>query len=215
MRASMNLGRLHEATQFRLDTLLRFYQEPSIGSKQESAKLSYIAVELDNLNVAVLREFTVSTLREAKTCNGARIKVKNKIDNEKEIASYILSITNSVKYMKLKSPKTIERDQEQAIRDPKQIEPILIDSKASNLPSLQSALALNATVFQAVKPFRHFYAHRCFDTYKKAVSRSRAMGILNPKHPDRTLTTILPGRPHSILEDWIIEAKLFYELLMH
>jgi len=211
----MYLGRLNDAAQYRLERLHRLYN--TIGTlpvPQQSLRLAYISIELDNLNICALREFTISTIRGAKTTTGKKIKVNTILGPEEEIGAYMLSITNSVKYKNLKSPNRIKRTDEQTIRDPKEIEKILVASAASNLGSLQNALALNSNLFRDLKFIRHFYAHRSKDTFVKASLNAAMMGIQNPNHPDEILRHIVTGRPHSVLEQWIVEAKFFYQLLM-
>lgn len=215
MRASMHLGRLHGATQYRLKRLHDLYKTiDTLPEQQQSIRLAYIAIELDNLNICALREFTISTIRKAKTSTGRRISVNRSLGPAEEIGAYILSVVNQVKFKKLKTPARIERIEEQTIRDPKEIEKVLIDCTASNLPSLQNALSLNSNLFRDIKFIRHFYAHRSKDTFIKASSNAASMGILNPHHPDQILKHVVIGRPHSILEEWLMEAQIFYELLM-
>lgn len=211
----MHLQRLHDATQYRIKRLHDLYKSiDTLPRSQQSPGLSYIAIEFDNLNISVLREFTISTIREAQTTKGRRIKVNHSIGPEKEISAYVLSVVNQVKYNKLKKPKSIQRTDEQTIRDPKEVEKILNHCGASNLPSLQNALSLNSSLFRDIKPIRHFYAHRNKDTFAKAVTNAASMGVFNPRHPDQILRHVIHGRPHSVLEEWLIEARLFYQLLM-
>lgn len=215
MQASMHLQRLQDATQYRIKRLHELYT--SIGAlprSQQSPGLSYIAIEFDNLNICALREFTISTIREARTTKGRRIKVNQSFGPEGEVCAYVLSVLNPVKYKKLKNPKSIQRTDEQTIRDPKEIEKVLSHCGASNLPSLQNALSLNSNLFRDIKPIRHFYAHRNKDTFTKAAKNAASMGVFNPKHPDQILRHVTLGRPHSVLEEWLIEARLFYQFLM-
>lgn len=215
MRASMHLARLHNATQKRIKRLSdRCKSIHSSPETNRSLTLSHITIELDNLNIITLREFTISTLREAKTTSGKKIQVNKPIGPEEEIGAYMLSVLNSVKYKKLKSPKSIKRTEEPQVRDPKEIEKILIDCSASNLGSLQNALSLNTSLFRDLKYIRHFYAHRCKDTFIKASNNATKMGILNIRHPDQILQHILHGRPNSVLEEWLSDAEIFYDLLM-
>lgn len=215
MRASMHLGRLNAATQYRLKRLHDLYKTiDTLPKQQQSIRLAYIAIELDNLNICALREFTISTIRKAKTSTGRRISVNRNLGPAEEIGAYILSVVNQIKFKNLKNPARINRIDEQTIRDPKEIEKVLIDCAASNLPSLQNALSLNSNLFRDIKFIRHFYAHRSKDTFIKASSNAASMGILNPQHPDQILKYIIVGRPYSVLEEWLMEAQIFYELLM-
>ncbi|KAB0507609.1 hypothetical protein [Pseudomonas moorei] len=215
MRASMNLGRLNDATQYRLERLHRLHRSlGALSVDQQSMRLAYISIELDNLNICALREFTISTMRGAKTTKGNKITVNNVLGAEDEIGAYILSIANSVKYKNMKFPARVKRTDEPTIRDPKETEKILVASGASNVVSIQNALALNTNLFRDLKHIRHFYAHRCKDTFGKASANAASYGVRNPNHPDDILRYVVTGKPHSVLEQWIVEAKFFYDLLM-
>lgn len=214
MRASMNLGRLNDAAQYRLERLHRLHRNLAVlDPSQQSQQLAYITIELDNLNICALREFTISTVRGAKTTKGHKVSVSNLLGPEEEIGAYILSILNSVKFHKMKNPVRIKRTDEPTIRDPKETEKILMAAGASNLNSLQNALALNTNLFRDLKYVRHFYAHRCKDTYIKACSGCASIGPPKPKHPDDILRHVVTGRAQPVLEQWIMEAKFFYHLL--
>ncbi|WKY30268.1 hypothetical protein [Pseudomonas donghuensis] len=215
MRASMHLGRLNDAAQYRLERLQALYNTMGgLPVPQQSRRLAYISIELDNLNICTLREFTVSTIRGAKTTTGKRITVNQRMGPDDEIGAFILSVVNSVKYRKLRNPVKVQRTQEQTIRDPKEVEKVLVACGASNLPSLQNALSLNSSLFRDIKFIRHFYAHRSKDTFIKASANAASMGIHNPSHPDQILKYVVTGRPHSVIEEWLVEAKIFYQLLM-
>lgn len=210
----MNLGRLNDAAQYRLERLHRLHNNlTTLKPSQQSQQLAYIAIELDNLNICALREFTISTVRGAKTTKGHKISVSNLLGPEEEIGAYMLSILNSVKFQKMHSPTTVKRTDEPTVRDPKETEKILVAAGASNLNSLQNALALNTNLFRDLKYVRHFYAHRCKDTYLKACSGCASIGLQDPEHPDDILRYVVTGRAQSVIEQWIGEARLFYHLL--
>lgn len=215
MQATGNLIKLQTAAQRRIQRFRSAYHSiPSRPNSDGRLILSHIAIELDNLNIATLREFTISTLRRAKTVTGVAITVNQNFGAEAEIGAYILSILNTVKYSKMHSPVSIKRTDEPTIRNPKDTEKILVSCGASNLPSLQNALALNTNLFRDLAPIRHFYAHRCSDTFHKVCIKANSFGLANIRHPDELLQNILAGRPHSILEDWLVDAEIFYDLLM-
>lgn len=210
----MNLGRLNDAAQYRLERLHRLYNNiAALTPSKQSQQLAYIAIELDNLNICALREFTISTVRGAKTTRGHKVSVSNILGPEEEIGAYMLSILNSVKFQKMNNPVRIKRTEEPTVRDPKETEKILLAAGASNLNSLQNALALNTNLFRDLKYVRHFYAHRCKDTYLKACSGCASFGPQTPQHPDDILRHVVTGRAQSVLEQWLMEAKFFYQLL--
>ena len=215
MRAAMDLRRLYDATSLRIAYLRSLLGSMSVlPPRHQSIQLAYVAIELDNLIIGSLRAFTISTMRKARTVNGKSITVNTSVQSEQEIGAYVLSILNVVKFKKLKHPLRIVRTDEPTIKDPKEIEKVLAACGASNLPSLQNALSINSRIFRDVKFVRHFYAHRGADTFAKAASHAASMGILNVKHPDEILRYVAPGRPLPVIDEWLVDAELFFGLLM-
>ena len=171
-------------------------------------------IELDNMCISALREFTISTLRRARTVTGHRVSVAGKFGAEQQIAAYIMSVVNAVRFANKQNPTTLRRDEEQTIRNPKDTEKILISCSATNLPSLQRALSLNATFFRDLPTVRNFYAHRNSDTWRKVQNKALALGVSPVTHPDELVRASLAGRPVTVFEDWLAEAQLFFEELM-
>lgn len=145
---------------------------------------------------------------------GHRITVNRQFGPEPEIAAYILSVVNSVRFTHIRMPISLRRDEEQTIRNPKDTEKILISCAATNLPSMRNALSLNASVFRDLSTVRNFYAHRNENTWKKVRDKAQALGIGSVVHPDDLVQSSILGRPLSLFEDWIAEAELFFDELM-
>lgn len=215
MRPSNHMARLHSATQYRLRRFLRLYRSSNfLPRPQQAIQLSHIVIEFDNLNISTLRGFTISTLRGAKTVAGNRVNVVGQFHSEEQIGAYILSVLSPMRFRRMRFPNVVQRTEEITVRDPKDTEKVLLSSSASNLTSLQSALALNSSLFRDLKHLRHFYAHRNSDTFAKAKTFGVSLGLVNLSHPDEILNHVQTGRSLSLLEEWILEAQLFYELLM-
>lgn len=215
MRATSDLAKLYDAVLYRIKKIRKFYW--SLPSRPEGDKdlvIAHCVLELDNMAICALREFTVSSLGRARTVAGHRISVNRSFHSEGEIGAYILSIINSVKYNSWNKPSSIRRNEEPTIRDPKETEKILMDCAASNLSSLQRALALNVGLFRDIATLRNFYAHRNKDTWRKVSNKARDMGVLGARHPDDLVQAIAAGRPVPVFEDWVAEAELFFEELV-
>ncbi len=215
MRAASDLRKLHSAVQYRINRIKYRYISVLKGPKENHDLLiAYCVIELDNMAISTLREFTVSCLNRARTLNGHRITINKSFNNEKEISAFILSIINTVKYGKIGAPKLIDRDKEPTVRDPKDIEKILSTCNASNLPSLRTAISLNTGIFRDLATLRNFYAHRNEDTWKKVRNKARDIGVSPIQHPDEIVQATILGRPVSIFEDWLAEAAIFFDELM-
>ena len=213
MRATSDLEKLRTACTGRLLRIRKaFSSVPTLSAQEKSRVLAFSVIELDNLVISTLREFTISTLQRARTASGARISVNRKFGGEQEVAAYMLSVVASVTFQRLGSPLTISRKDEPRIRDPRLIERILLSCSASNTTALQNALALNTSLFSDLATIRNFYAHRNEDTWHKVRNKARSFGALRLKHPDELMLHYLPMRSVSLLQDWLDDTELFFEL---
>jgi len=214
MHCGLDLTKLHDAAQYRLMRIkFRYTSTSRLPREDHGLVISYVVLELDNLIISTLRQFTISSLRRARTVRGHRVSVNHDFGPEGEIGAYVLSILNTAKYNRHK-PITIKREDEPTVRNPKETEKILMSCGASNLPSLQKALALNATVFRDIATVRNFYAHRNENTSTKVRNQARNIGIPVIRHPDELVKGVIIGRPVSVFEDWLTDTQLFFEELM-
>lgn len=215
MRASSDLRKLHSAVQYRISRIkYRYISVLKCPKENNDLLITYCVIELDNMAVSTLREFAISCLKRARTLNGHRITINTSFNNEKEISAFILSIINTVRYEKIGKPKSISRDQEPTVRDPKDIKKILSNCNASNLTSLDTAISLNTGIFRDLATLRNFYAHRNEDTWKKVRNKARDIGIVSIQNPDEVVQATILGRPVSVFEDWLAEAAIFFNELM-
>jgi len=181
------------------------------GANLQNPIVSTCIIELDNLVVGGLRAFMVGTLFQGRTATGNRVLVTKSFSSEGEIGAYVLSLLNIVKYNRLGKPPNVVRREEQTIRDPKDVEKILIACSASNLGAFQTALSLNASVFRDLATVRNFYAHRNEDTFTKVRRQARTYGFPLIKHADEFVRHSLPSRPVRVIDDWFAELDLFFD----
>ena len=212
MRPVSDLGKLYSSFSYRLRRLRKLYAMAIVvGEPRRSELLAVSVIELDNLILSSLRVLTISSLRAARTATGHRIVVARKFTDEEEVSAFILSVLAARTYKRLQSPVRVPRKEEPTVRDPRETAKVLGASGASNLSSLQNALALNTAVFSDLGTIRNFYAHRNQDTWRKGRAKAHAMGIPAAKHANEVVTTGLQGRPVSVFEDWLDDAELFFE----
>ncbi len=213
MRAKSDLIKLHNAIRDRLRRLRVNYR--SLPLREPECRriiISNCVLELDNLLISSLREFTLSTLMRARTKTGHRISVNRKFGSEQEISAFILQSTNISLYNRMR-PQVLSRDKEPTVRYPKDTEKILSGCAASNLGSLQRALALNSAVFHDIPTIRNFYAHRNEDTWRKVKNKARSLGLHGVGCAEDLVSGYLPGRPVTMMEDWLNESELFFDEL--
>ena len=75
----------------------------------------------------------------------------------------------------------------------------------SNLPQLQTALALPSAVIEDLPTVRNFYAHRNCETAVKVRKLMGGYVMPTQTHPTEFLRRSVLGRPVSVLEEWIEE----------
>lgn len=212
MRPVTDLCKIQSAFDARLVRLRRAASEAlAAPSARRSAGLCFVVVEFDNLLLAALREFLISSLRQARTTTRRRIYATRIFGDEQEIGAYALSVLSIRSFQNKGSPAKIQRNDEFKVRDPRDTKRVLDSCSASNSSSLDNALALNTGLFSEIATVRNFYAHRNSDTWRKVQRRSYDMGFLGIKHPDEMISRALPGRPVSLLEDWFDDASLFFD----
>jgi hypothetical protein len=211
MRATSDLSKFNSKAQYRIIRLRRLFDQAVNSGPINSPAVAYCVIELDNLVVSGLREFTVSSLCGARTATGAKIHVGRQFGHEEEIGAYIMSVVSSVAYAYRNSPQRLSRKDEPTIRDPRDTHKVLRACGATNEISLSNALSLNTSLFSDLATVRNFYAHRGFDTWRKVKTKAQAAGLFAISHADSYVTSILPMRPVSVFEDWLDDAALFFD----
>jgi hypothetical protein len=87
------------------------------------------------------------------------------------------------------------------------------DLGCSHLQDVQAAMSLGSRVFDDLRHFRNFFAHRNEDTARKARVLAPNYSIPSYRHPIEILASSPFGRPHALLVDWIDDLDVTIELL--
>ena len=213
MRATGDLSKLHDAITGRLARLRKLYAASMPPLPGSQPALAIAAIELDNLVIASIRQFMISSLTGARTADGKKVTVTPRMKDEGEVAAFVLSVLSSQSFQNLGNPTRVARQHEFKIREPRFIERVMSSCSASNLISVQAAFSLPTTLFSDLPTIRNFYAHRNDDTWRKVKIRAQGLGVYRVRTADELLTSGLPGRPVTVFEDWLDDAELFfYEL---
>ncbi len=213
MQSVTDLRKLRDATISRVRRLQGLATPITLplGSEDRRA-LAYVTIELDNLIIVGLRNYTKSSLLRSRTAAGVRITAAVKPTSTEEAAAFIFKSLNPTGYVNKNSPAAVSEKDEVTFRDPKRSEKVLIDYSASNLPNLIVALSLNALVFDEAKVCRHFFAHRTKNTHEAVQAFARNLGIVGFDTPEHLL---LRGRPSSgvrLLDGWLADVENFFDL---
>ena len=182
-----------------------------LGSEDRRA-VAFVTIELDNLVVFGLRQYSKSSLLRSRTAAGDRISASVRPNSTEEAAAFIFRSLNFSAFAKMKCPQRIDEKKEIIFRDPKQVEKVLLDYSASNMPNFGLALSLNAEVFSEAKICRHFFAHRARNTSEAVRQFFSTLGIIAKDTPEQLM---LRGRPNSgvqILDGWLADVENFFDL---
>ncbi|WP_431201356.1 hypothetical protein ACQ86E_19445 [Bradyrhizobium betae] len=126
-----------------------------------------------------------------------------------------LSIVNSVRYQRMGSPPVVDRRDEHKFRNPREVRNVLAALGGNNLPEFDAALALNTTLFSDIAVIRNFYAHRNRDTWRKVSSYFQTQrGFPRLRKAADLLSYQRPGASGTMLDEWLIDAELFFDFAM-
>ena len=213
MQCSTDLAKLRDALLFRVGSLKLIVSPIHDASDQESRRcLAFVTIELDNLIILGLRQYTKSSLLRSRTAAGSRITAMITPSSPEEAAAYIYRSLNSKAYAKMKSPRTISEKNEIVFRDPRSVDKVFRDYATSNIANLNLALSLNANVFSEAKICRHFFAHRTKNTYEAVREFANRLGIIGAATPEHLLLRGRPGTGVRILDGWLSDIENFFDL---
>lgn len=182
-----------------------------LGSEDRRA-LAFVTIELDNLVILGLRQYTKSSLLRSRTAAGARITSTVRPSSTEEAAALIYRSLNPKGCAAKKNPARISEKDEIPFRDPKKAEKVLLDYSASNMKNFAVALSLNAEVFEEAKIFRHFFAHRAKNTREAVQVLAANSGIVAFDLPEHLILRGRPGTGVRFLDGWLADVENFFDL---
>jgi hypothetical protein len=182
-----------------------------LGSEDRRA-LAFVTIELDNLVIMGLRQFTKSSLLRSRTAAGVRITASVYPRSTEEAAALIFNSINPMGYVNLGNPPVIPEKNEIVFRDPKNTQKVLIDYAASNLANFALALSLNAQVFTEAKVFRHYFAHRARNTNDAVQAFAASWGIVGSYLPEELILRGRPGTGVRFMDGWLADVENFFDL---
>lgn len=212
MQCVSDLGKLKDRVVRRVRTLQQVVAPITLPLEiHDRRTLAYATIELDNLVIVALRQFTKSSLLGARTANGQRVVASVCPNNPEEAAAFVFSSLNPVGYQRMQSPASIPEKKEIISRDPKDTEKVFIDYATSNLSNLQLALSLNALAFSELRVCRHFFAHRMKSTADAVIVMANNTGLLSLEDAEHLLVTGRPTTGVRYLDGWLADVHNFFD----
>jgi len=213
MQCVSDLTKLRDCVLGRVRTLRQVINPISFPlTPTDRHALAFSTIELDNLVIVALRQYTKSCLLRSRTAAGFRVVSAVKPTTVEEAAAYVFSSLNPAKFKKMKNPTAISEKDEIVFRDPKRAEKVLMDYSASNLSNYRLALSLNAEVFSELKICRHFFSHRMRNTFDEVRVLAANLGVFGISETEQFLLRGRPGTGVRFLDGWLADVENFFVL---
>lgn len=171
--------------------------------------ISFVVIELLNCWANFSRALYFSS------CRGARDGMGNKIVTTLPLGSLDDALDQAVWRFKpsvagLPGPWT--HREEPNWLDPNTLLILLQLVGASNSGDVSAALSFQTRALVDLPSLRNFYAHRTKNTAEKVRRMAITYSLPSIHHPAELCLGYAPGRPQSILADWVSELRLITDL---
>jgi hypothetical protein len=212
MRPEPHLGALIWKTSrraLRLRELIRYRTLPL--STQDEQLLSYVTIEGLNLWTMFARCYFLSSALKARTSNGPRVVIAVGGINTQNDALTFAVYQERPRFVGMTGPWAYW--QEPTWRNPVAFDRVMAALKPSNLGNLRKGLAYPTTALDDLPVFRNYYAHKGRNTALQARSIARKYALSPAMRPSELLCSRGPGRPQSLLADWLDDVRNIVELM--
>lgn len=212
MRCVSDLEKLRIAILLRSHRLDNVWRAAVTKSGHDKyALISYLTLELDNLLVLGMRQFTKSSLLRCRTVSGVRVHSESGANSPERAAALVLEELNRKRFEELNEPVEIVDRFEQTFREPRDTLRVLRKFRASNDVSVLAGMAYNGKVFSEIGTARNFFAHRCAGTYERMTKFGERVGFGARTAPEAIVSGRRRGRPASMFEEWNIDVRTFFD----
>jgi hypothetical protein len=205
------LARLQRLAAKRLVMLRTLVEQCAAPSTRKYDRIvSYVAIEALNLWTEFMRCYYLSCVLSGKRANGVRVKIATAgVRTVEDAINFAISCLRPY----LKKVRPWRRRDEPSWHDPNTLLRLSDALGYSNLTEVRAAFAYPTRAFQDLPTVRNFFAHRNEETARKAVNIARSYGLSTLLRPSDILISIAPGRPQSVLSDWLDDIRYVIELL--
>lgn len=190
-----------------LAELVRYRRLPV--SAEDDRIVSFVTIEALNLWMGFCRSYFLSTALRARDGSGQRITVGVAPPTSQQNA---LTVAIHKEYPKRRSQMGpwSHRD-EPPWQDVRVFGRVLGELKPSNLGVAHAALGHSTRAPQHLPVLRNFYAHRSEGSANRARTICRSYALSPSLRPSELLCTRLPGRPQTLLADWIDDLRVIIQ----
>ena len=195
------LDRLERRVRTHLQTLVRLTKKmPNVPREEADRTASFVCLEALNIWAEFTRTYFVCALANSVTSSGSIVATS--FPRGISIESALRNIP--IVLNRVPSGRLSRRD-EPTWHSRRNFLRIAQLVGLTNLGQVQAALSLPSRVIDDLPTVRNFFAHRNQETATKVFRLSRRYGIARVNHPTELVRSVVPGRPATIIEDWLAE----------
>lgn len=209
MRRRQNLRILQQSFDERIVRLIKLLSAIA-GTPQADRTIAYAAIEALNAWAIFSREYYLAcAMFNARTINGGRSGPLTRFPDERAALESAIILLKPHLTAKVTSGAVIEPRDEPTWHETATIVRLGAAMAFQNLAQITSAFSYSTTFFRDCPPIRNFFAHRNKHTADKVANLVRSA----PYYSTYTvafefLGSLLPGRPQTVLSDWLDDLRL-------
>jgi hypothetical protein len=211
MNSSCELGALRLTACHRLQRLRKITMQlaPPVSAELDRSA-AFVVIETLNLWAGFSRSFYLSCAFRGRSSTFGRVSMTvTPFSSPADALRFAIRLLRPTRFA---SGLTSRRD-EPTWHEPATLVKLFIALGASNSTHVQRALSLQTSVFKLLPVVRNFFAHRNEDTARKADGVGRDLSLPRNLRPSEMMSWRLPGRPQSVLADWIDDIQTIVELM--
>lgn len=215
MNACRNLGKLYSAARRRMGFLRLVSLDPAIyyDSRLMESHISFVTIELLNCWANFLRAYYLSVMRTTKTQRGYPVRPNSQpVGQNEALGRAILRFRPQAS---ARTDGSWRRRDEPRWHDRDIFIKLCRDEGFSNLTDILAAFSAGTTAFDDLRILRNYFAHRNQDAEGLATRRAISYGISPKMRPAQFLISRAPGRPQTVLQDWLSDLMNTANLLCH
>ena len=182
---------------------------------------SYIVIEAMNCWVLFSRSLIVSSALGATTRSTGRVA---SLYGRRSTVDYVIvqaALAENPRLGVSGLPARIDRRLEPVWHEPAVIIRLATALQLSNGSTITQALSVGATFMRDLPPVRNYFAHKNQDTAERVRRIGRQYGVSayaggsgRMKKPGDVIMSSAPGRPQSLLADWLDELDTTADLMV-
>jgi hypothetical protein len=210
MRRRRSLKTLYSAFDSRIERLSRIVDGSSIADPLADRNLAYVMIESLNGWGIFAREYYLScTLYRARTIDGLASGPPTAIPTERDALIEAVRLLKPQALSKVLAGSAISGRDEPTWHESRTLLVLGSSLGFANFSSIAAAFSYSTTFFRDAPPSRNFFAHRNAASAEKVRRLASGPPYLSAEvRPHRFLKSLVPGRPQSVISDWLDDLRL-------